>query len=1117
MQHIKAFGLAAALSAPAIAIPADIKARVEEGEGVPFFDERFDCREDGGAWSTYRELVEYGRQGVFDPSQGADLARELLLSLAERTANVSLILQCNVGVIAGYHLLARRYVAAGDDWRAYRLLQLALIYVFTLRNALRVPELAARDWATRTDRIVSEIKILKERLNQEQQRRFLRLPQVDPTTRVNGLRIAIVSICAYPPDHKLVLRNITPENRQAYGNVHGYDVHVHYEHPMPGAGVHIQHSKLQLVADYLRSGRYDWVAWFDCDSIIMNLNRTLDSVILRYARRDARFAPDADQQREEEQAELEGGSPSQSYDTFGATHDHEEPREDEVLETFVGHVGSCNSDAGCNLSTSIRVNPRVRYVATLRAALIDMEQDSEKLSSVVLGGQSLGECNPHPDNDFDCRLHNCFTDIEIPDSAVATGRVTLEAQAVRTHNDCHCSRIHGICYSAALAAFEEATDGDKVTDPRYGAFLVLTLTPAPNSTSVPRQPEEEQVQDAGSGCSCKTGATFCQRTLPVPPPPPKTQPVALRRRAAECTGPDVLLGISVSLPLCLQLCREVHGCRFVAYGVGRKRGQCHWEVSDCLEFEDDFYVVYDVTPTLSTPHLSPAAHLGCSSRCSLFGAEDDKPRLPDEGVDLLITEEGWGLSSANWVIRRSKWSIDFLERAFSLCHVDMPLFGDQDAMIHLLLNQRALSIEATGDPLDPHAVIVPQRELNAYDVLLATRAASALANGRLARRRCAGGRRRAFQIRQLGSSELQVTEPCLGTMTWGVQNSEKEAHEQLDYAVKERGVNFIDTAEMYPVPNFDPKWCPGRTEEYIGSWVKQNAEWRDKVVLASKVVGFWPKSRAAARRELPEGDPESFPDGRTDAKSIKQACDASLRRLQTDCIDLYQIHWPDRYVPLFGGTVYKPDLEREAVSIEETAAALKDLLEEGKIKAYGVSNETTFGICEWARAATKLDMPMPASIQNACSLVVRLFEYELAEACAVSNLNVGLLAYSILAGGSLSGKYRGGKAPENCRHTKFPNFMSRWSTAKGIPQLEEAIEAYAGIAEDLKMSLTELSTRWCRSRPYCGHGSVIIGATSMDQLKENLDAFEGQPGLSEEVLEKIDEVHLGRRNPGTFL
>ena len=264
-------------------------------------------------------------------------------------------------------------MASGDDWKAYRLLQLALIYVFTLRNALRVPEEAAQLWATRTDRIVTEIRILKERLAQEQQRRYQRLPEVEPQLRIERLRIAVVSICAYPSNHPLVLRNITPQNRQAYGDRHGYDVFVHYEHPMPGQGVHIQHSKLQLVANYLRQG-YDWVAWLDCDSIITNLDRSLDSIIYRYARREARL----------EEPLLASGEQEEPMERL------QEPLEDEVLETYVGHVGSCNSDEGCHLATSIRVNPKVRYVFTLRVAQIDMEQDSERIKEITIGGKELG-------------------------------------------------------------------------------------------------------------------------------------------------------------------------------------------------------------------------------------------------------------------------------------------------------------------------------------------------------------------------------------------------------------------------------------------------------------------------------------------------------------------------------------------------------------------------------------------------------------------------------------------------------------------------------------------------------------------------------------------------------
>ncbi|CAE7231530.1 unnamed protein product [Symbiodinium natans] len=246
-----------------------------------------------------------------------------------------------------------------------------------------------------------------------------------------------------------------------------------------------------------------------------------------------------------------------------------------------------------------------------------------------------------------------------------------------------------------------------------------------------RPPDEELVVEkekghnaTGLGCSCPKKMATCQRRPPFPlgewPRSFRATPAALRRRAAECNGPDVLLGISVSLPLCLQLCREVPDCQFVAYGIGKKKGQCHWELNECLDFEDDSYLVFDITPTLHAGHVTAAARHGCSLQCALAGEDleeaNQEPMEPREGVDLLITEEGWGLSSANWLIRRSDWSIAFLERAFELCHVDMPLFGDQDAMIHLLLNTRALSTKA-GDALDPHAVIVPQRELNAYDAM----------------------------------------------------------------------------------------------------------------------------------------------------------------------------------------------------------------------------------------------------------------------------------------------------------------------------------------------------------------------------------------------------------------
>ena len=278
----------------------------------------------------------------------------------------------------------------------------------------------------------------------------------------------------------------------------------------------------------------------------------------------------------------------------------------------------------------------------------------------------------------------------------------------------------------------------------------------------------------------------------------------------------------------------------------------------------------------------------------------------------------------------------------------------------------------------------------------------------------------------LGSAkDVFVTDVCLGTMTWGVQNTEAEAHEQLDYAIKQRGVNFIDTAEMYPVPSSDARWKPGTTEEIIGNWLAKNVELRKELVVATKVSGYQAKSETAGNRTVPAGAPCA---ARLDKQSIFQACDASLRRLRTDYIDLYQVHWPDRYLPIgafTGSTEYIQSKERsDSVPIRETVEALGELIKAGKIRHYGLSNESTFGVCEFVRAADELGVPRPVSIQNSFCLLHRQFDTEVAEACSKSNYNILLLPWTPLAGGALSGKYLDGARPEGARMSVFKHFLS---------------------------------------------------------------------------------------------
>ena len=344
----------------------------------------------------------------------------------------------------------------------------------------------------------------------------------------------------------------------------------------------------------------------------------------------------------------------------------------------------------------------------------------------------------------------------------------------------------------------------------------------------------------------------------------------------------------------------------------------------------------------------------------------------------------------------------------------------------------------------------------------------------------------ALRIRPLGRSTLQVPDLCLGTMTFGEQTNEADAHAQLDYALA-HGVNFIDTAEMYAVPTRAETY--GATERIVGHWLKRQR--REDIILATKVAG------PARSLEWIRGGPLAL-----DRANIRAAIEGSLQRLQTDYIDLYQLHWPERNQPMFGQWQYDPEKERGATPIREQLEALAELVREGRIRHVGVSNEHPWGICEFTRLAREHGLPLIVSTQNAYSLLNRVYEYGLAEVC--HREQVGLLAYSPLAFGHLSGKYLRDPAARG-RLTIWEFFGQRYAK----PNVRPAVEAYAALAAAHGLTLTQLALAFVRSRWFVA--STIIGASSLAQLKENLDAF--ATPLSAEALADIEAIHLRYTNP----
>lgn len=343
-----------------------------------------------------------------------------------------------------------------------------------------------------------------------------------------------------------------------------------------------------------------------------------------------------------------------------------------------------------------------------------------------------------------------------------------------------------------------------------------------------------------------------------------------------------------------------------------------------------------------------------------------------------------------------------------------------------------------------------------------------------------------MEYRKLGDSDLSVSAICLGTMTFGEQNDQASAHAQLDCALA-AGVNFIDTAEMYAVPA-RPETC-GASETIIGHWLARQP--RERIVLATKVTG------PARSLHWIRGGPPAL-----DAANIREALHGSLRRLRTDYIDLYQLHWPERNQPLFGQGCYDPVRERECTPIRAQLEALAGLVAQGKIRYVGVSNEHPWGVMSFVRLAEEYRLPRVVSIQNAYSLLNRVFEYGLLELC--HRERVGLMAYSPLAFGHLTGKYLDHpQAPG--RLNLFENFGQRYTRQNVQP----AVRAYAAIAQRHGLSPTALALGWVYHR-WCVT-STVIGATTLAQLEQNLAAWAVR--LAPEVLDEIETTHLRYTNP----
>jgi len=347
-----------------------------------------------------------------------------------------------------------------------------------------------------------------------------------------------------------------------------------------------------------------------------------------------------------------------------------------------------------------------------------------------------------------------------------------------------------------------------------------------------------------------------------------------------------------------------------------------------------------------------------------------------------------------------------------------------------------------------------------------------------------------MNFKKLGNTDLKVSTICLGTMTWGEQNNQKDAFEQMDYAL-DKGINFFDTAELYAVP-MKPE-TRGKTSQHIGQWFLKTQK-RDKVILADKVAGT-----STMPWLRPNGEKASL-----NKKQIEFACNRSLKDLKTDYIDLYQVHWPDRPSGAFSGTLeYEHKNSNNSVSIEETLDALNNLVKIGKVRHIGISNETAWGTNQYLKFSEQKKLMRIVSIQNAYNFLNRGFEVSLSEIAIKEK--VGLLAYSPLASGYLSGKYRNGAMPKNSRMDLFYEFWPRYRTKNS----EKAIEEYWNLAKNFNLNLSQMAIKFCEIQPFVT--SVIIGATKMEQLKTNIDSVD--INLDKELIKKIGEIQKKYPNP----